>query len=397
MNLTGFTTALAKTNLYQIHKYMALDPFEVGYFIEQVGLAAQLVGLTPKEANTLTTALGEGVTYRCRPAVVLFKGGVPGPQSICTDSSCPLAPNADCSAYDFDNGTSPQPALVNGQVLPPAPTHSSSSNTSSSTNTTSPPPTSNSRRHKTVDIAVGVAVPVGVMILALLGFLFYRQRRKMAALENRISRFEVQPPNNGPGSLTPQPLMSGNGSVDRSHTSSQIMDERVSSAYLGQHAVTGAHYTPMQSNAGAGTQNNGLSSIGPQTQTAGVDYTTYAQSGSPVQMMDERPNPVLLAQHSTQQDSETGTPSNDLGSMSPQSRMSGAGYTTRSNTGSQIIEGRISPVHSGQHPNIEEQYASTQPPLASRRSRSISTKLFPSLRQSSGTFRTSGGIAQEME
>jgi hypothetical protein len=184
------------------------------------------VGLTPNEAKTLTTALGQGVTYRCRPAVALFPGGVPGPQSICTNSSCPLAPNADCSAYDFNNGTSPKPALVNGQVLPPAPSNSSSSNTISSTNTTSSKPTSNSYHHRTVDIAVGVAVPVGVMILALLGFLFYRQRRKMAALENRISRFEVQPPNNCLGSVTPQPLMSGNGSANRSHTSSQTLDER---------------------------------------------------------------------------------------------------------------------------------------------------------------------------
>jgi len=186
----NFTSALQKTSLYQIHKFMALDPNELGYFIQQVGLAAQSVGLTSDEAEVIMTNMNAGLNYRCRPDSALFPGGVVGPQSICTDESCPLAPNYDCSVYDFDNGTSPQPQLVNGGS-------SASSSSASATSTTSTPSSSSSSTpapsssHKTVDIAVGVAVPVGVIAIALIGFLIWRYQRKMALLENRLSRVEV--------------------------------------------------------------------------------------------------------------------------------------------------------------------------------------------------------------
>ena len=168
---------------------MSLDPNELGYFIEQVGLAAQSVGLTSAEADGITTNMNAGLNFRCRPESALFPGGVIGPQSLCTNPSCPLAPNYDCSVYDFDNGTSPLPQLVNG-----AASSSSSSTSTTATPTVSPTSTSaaaSSSNKKTVDIAVGVAVPVGVIALVLVGFLSWRHQKRVTALENRLSRVEV--------------------------------------------------------------------------------------------------------------------------------------------------------------------------------------------------------------
>jgi len=182
---------------------MALDPIELGYFIEQVGFAAQSVGLTKKEATTITNIMNQGLTYRCRPLSALFPGGVVGPQSLCTDVSCPLAPNYDCTGYDFDNGTSPQPQQVNGQSSSSTTTSSTTpTSTTSGNQTSSATITPPSDHKKTMDIAVGVAVPVGVIALALLGFLFYRLLRKMAALKNQTSRVEGGTPNHIIGSNT---------------------------------------------------------------------------------------------------------------------------------------------------------------------------------------------------
>lgn len=213
---------------------MALDPYDLGYFIEQVGLAAQSVGLTLAEATAVTNDMAQGLTYRCRPLSALVPGGIVGPQSVCTDSSCPLAPDYDCTGYDFDNGTSPQPQEVNGPL--------SSTTTSSATSTSSASliPTSNltttpSDHKKTVDIAVGVAVPLGVIAIALLGFLFFRQRLKMVALENRLSRIEGGTPSQILGSNAvsdinyPQPAMVSLGFPSNSRTPSQIQEPTITS------------------------------------------------------------------------------------------------------------------------------------------------------------------------
>ena len=204
MESPNFSSSLHKTNLYESHKYQALNPDELGYFIEQVGLASQSVGLTLNEATSVTNNMNEGFAYRCKPVSALVAGGIPGPQSVCTDSSCPLAPNYDCSAYDFNNGTSTPPQEVHG---PP-------SSSASPIQTSSPTITPSSDHNKTVGIAVGVAVPLGVIALALLGFLFFR--RKMAALENRLGRIEG-------GDNTPPPMVSL-GFPSNSRTTSQVQE-----------------------------------------------------------------------------------------------------------------------------------------------------------------------------
>ena len=238
----NFTSALQKTSLYEIHKYMALDPFELGYFIEQVGLAGQLVGLTADEAEGIQNKMDQSLTYRCRANSALFPGGIVGPQSICTDKSCPLAPNSNCSDYDFDNGTSPAPALVNEAASPSSSSSSvAPSKTSSPSGSASPKPVAASSSHKTTDIAVGVAVPVGVLLLALLAFLIIRSRRRVAALENRLTRVEGGEPAYGIGNDGATKHYSQPAMASMSSPSSQRRAPSESSAMhspdLGQNAV----------------------------------------------------------------------------------------------------------------------------------------------------------------
>lgn len=94
-------------NLYQVHKFMALDPNELGWFIENVGLAARSVGISEREANIITSSMSRSLNLRCLPPIAVLPGGPVAPQGLCTDATCELAPNAACTAYDFPNGISP--------------------------------------------------------------------------------------------------------------------------------------------------------------------------------------------------------------------------------------------------------------------------------------------------
>jgi hypothetical protein len=102
---------------------MALDANEVGYFISQVGAAAQCFGVSSADITIVAGALNEYFGYRCAPLVI-----VDGPQldSICEDCSCPYAPDAQCELYD-DGGCYPSPQTVASCAPSAASTYTSSS------------------------------------------------------------------------------------------------------------------------------------------------------------------------------------------------------------------------------------------------------------------------------
>ncbi|KXT10374.1 hypothetical protein AC579_1188 [Pseudocercospora musae] len=87
-------------SMYSVHRYMALDEKQFGYFITQVGLSASSYGVSKEDVGTIAKALMDTFGYRCsKPA-----GAVPPTtkalQSICTKASCPLAKDCDCSLYE---------------------------------------------------------------------------------------------------------------------------------------------------------------------------------------------------------------------------------------------------------------------------------------------------------
>lgn len=77
---------------------MVLDPFQMGYFIEQVALSAASFGVATSDIEAVGQALGSLFNYRCAPKTTVIKAQGPQYQSICTDDSCPLADNATCAA-----------------------------------------------------------------------------------------------------------------------------------------------------------------------------------------------------------------------------------------------------------------------------------------------------------
>lgn len=66
---------------------MALDSAEVGYFIQQVGLAATSFGVTQSDASAVGSALMSAFGYRCLPPASIPSFEPAALQSICTDVS----------------------------------------------------------------------------------------------------------------------------------------------------------------------------------------------------------------------------------------------------------------------------------------------------------------------
>lgn len=69
--------------MYQVHKYMALDAAEVGYFIEQVGMSAASFGVSDADVQTVGMALTKAFDYRCAPPAAIPATATPALQAIC--------------------------------------------------------------------------------------------------------------------------------------------------------------------------------------------------------------------------------------------------------------------------------------------------------------------------
>ena len=68
-----------------MHKFMALDAAEVGYFIQNVGLSAQSFGVASSDVAAVGSALMNAFGYRCLPPASIPAFERPALQSICTD------------------------------------------------------------------------------------------------------------------------------------------------------------------------------------------------------------------------------------------------------------------------------------------------------------------------
>jgi hypothetical protein len=105
----GFPSYGGVGSMYRVHQYMALDPYEVGYFITQVGLAAASFGVAQSDIDDVATALFSLFGYKCSAPVTVVPAQGKVLDSICVDVTCAAAPNAMCGLYDNYDGTSPGP------------------------------------------------------------------------------------------------------------------------------------------------------------------------------------------------------------------------------------------------------------------------------------------------
>jgi hypothetical protein len=108
--MPGYSAYMGDSSMYEVHKFMVLDPNQMAYFITQVGLAAASFGVAESDITAVATALTKLFDYRCSPKTTVIPAQGPDFQSICTDQTCPLDPNANCA----DQAAVPQPVSVNG-------------------------------------------------------------------------------------------------------------------------------------------------------------------------------------------------------------------------------------------------------------------------------------------
>lgn len=95
---------------------MKSDPFESGYFNEQIVLAAKSLGFEQADCDFTEKALAATFGNRCSPAAPVIPASAgPQLQAICVSENCPLDPNATCSAYP-DDGFVPFPEIANATL-----------------------------------------------------------------------------------------------------------------------------------------------------------------------------------------------------------------------------------------------------------------------------------------
>lgn len=73
--------------MYEVHKFMDLDNLAVGWFIQQVGLAAASFGVTDEDVATVGKALSDTFGKRCSPPASVPPSAEPMLQAICIQVS----------------------------------------------------------------------------------------------------------------------------------------------------------------------------------------------------------------------------------------------------------------------------------------------------------------------
>ena len=96
---TGFPSYQGFGSQAAVHRFMDLSAAEVGYFIQQVALAATSFGVSSDDVAVVGKALNTIFNVRCAPPTTVIPAQGAQLQSICQDETCLLAPMATCAAY----------------------------------------------------------------------------------------------------------------------------------------------------------------------------------------------------------------------------------------------------------------------------------------------------------
>ncbi|KAK1074950.1 hypothetical protein LTR74_000794 [Friedmanniomyces endolithicus] len=113
----GYPAYGGDLSMYSVHKYMALDPYDFGFFVQQVALSAASFGVAQADLEVVGAALGELFGHKSFAFIAVRGGYVAGYLyhgefvEWGEGDDCPLAVNATCSLYDkvvnpkFANGS----------------------------------------------------------------------------------------------------------------------------------------------------------------------------------------------------------------------------------------------------------------------------------------------------
>lgn len=157
---TGFPAYAGFGSQASVHRFMNLNSAEVGYFIQNVGLAAASFGVATDDITVVATALETIFDVRCAQPTTVIPAQGAQLQSICEADDCALAPNATCAAYP----TQFAPAMSNATTASNGTTASNSTGSSSTTGSSSPSVSS------FTGAAIKVGAGIGSGIMALVAF-----------------------------------------------------------------------------------------------------------------------------------------------------------------------------------------------------------------------------------
>jgi hypothetical protein len=92
MDTGAFPAYAGDASMYQVHKFMDINTYQITYFNEQVGLAALSFGVTMDDATAVGKALTTLFSERCSPPTTVIPAQGAQLQAICSDG--------DCSSYE---------------------------------------------------------------------------------------------------------------------------------------------------------------------------------------------------------------------------------------------------------------------------------------------------------
>ncbi|KAJ8099539.1 hypothetical protein POJ06DRAFT_290727, partial [Lipomyces tetrasporus] len=103
-NSSAFPSYQGKASQYEVHKFMDLDSYEMGFFIDQVCYALTSLGFEQLDIDTTRSSLDLVFNRRCTPAKAIIPHSAgPQLQACCIASNCLSGTNPSCAAYSNDD------------------------------------------------------------------------------------------------------------------------------------------------------------------------------------------------------------------------------------------------------------------------------------------------------
>ncbi|KAK6510588.1 hypothetical protein TWF506_009691 [Arthrobotrys conoides] len=114
----GFPAYQGSIRMYEIHKFMNLAPLQLGYFIQELSLAAVSLGVAEGDIVPVASMLNTTFGLACAPPVIVIPNAVPDLQAMCINTACPLAQDPRCNGYNHQGGFGINPTAADATAGP---------------------------------------------------------------------------------------------------------------------------------------------------------------------------------------------------------------------------------------------------------------------------------------